>query len=96
MLMSLQLVKLDVKLRFQLILDIQVYGGSVSLFIGTYVFAFSATTGMPTTNAGVSLASELSVVLRNCRFNDSSALTSSGGLIASRSLHAGQHHEILA
>ena len=63
----------------RLSLGIQVYGGGISLVIGTYVWSSSANFGGSTSSAGATIVSELSAVLSNCRIEGSSASTSTIG-----------------
>jgi hypothetical protein len=60
----------------RLILGTQVYGGSMSIVIGAYVWTSSAFDSTSTGFAGVTIVSGLSAVLSKCRIDGSSASTS--------------------
>ncbi len=56
--------------------EIQVYGGGVSIILGSYVWSTSSFNGRSVCVAGVTNVSNLSLIFDDCRFADSIAVTS--------------------
>jgi hypothetical protein len=62
---------------FIVIGNIQVYGGGVSIILGSYVWSTSSFGGLSACISGVTNVSDISIVLDNCSFVNCSAVTSS-------------------